>query len=111
MGILTTELSQLKRIAIINAISNCVCKGCFYRCYILKFNTLANRFEQVLSDSKIDKKRYPFPSCRHKSQWKKGYPFPSFANKCNRSLMLPLFRLCRGIFIYRKAFINQFSIF
>ena len=25
--------------------------------------------------------------------------------------MLPLFRLCRGIFIYRKAFINQFSIF
>ena len=39
------ELSQLKRIAIINAISNCVCKGCPYRCYILKFNTLANLFE------------------------------------------------------------------
>ena len=35
----------------------------------------------------------------------------SFANKCNCSLMLPLFRLCRGIFIYRKDFINQFSIF
>ena len=50
MRILSTELSQLKRIAI-NAISNCVCKGCPYRCYILKFNTLANRF----SDSKIDK--------------------------------------------------------
>ena len=33
--------------------------------------------------------------------------FSSFANKCNRSLMLSLFRLCRGIFIYRKAFINQ----
>ena len=44
MRILSTELSQLKRIAIINAISNCVCKGCPYR-YILKFNTLANRFE------------------------------------------------------------------
>ena len=44
MRILSTELSQLKRIAIINAISNCVCKGCPYRCYILKFNTLANRF-------------------------------------------------------------------
>ena len=43
--ILSTELSQLKRIAIINAISNCVCKGCPYRCYILKFNTLANRFD------------------------------------------------------------------
>ena len=28
MRILSTELSQLKRIAIINAISNCVCKGC-----------------------------------------------------------------------------------
>ena len=27
MRILSTELSQLKRIAIINAISNCVCKG------------------------------------------------------------------------------------
>ena len=45
MRILCSELSQLKRIAIINAISNCVCKGCPYRCYILKFNTLANRFE------------------------------------------------------------------
>ena len=43
--ILSTELSQLKRIAIINAISNCVCKGCPYRCYILKFNIDANRFE------------------------------------------------------------------
>ena len=43
--ILSSELSQLKRIAIINAISNCVWKGCPYRCYILKFNTLANRFE------------------------------------------------------------------
>ena len=39
MRILSTELGQLKRIAIINAISNCVCKGCPYRCYILKFNT------------------------------------------------------------------------
>ena len=46
MRILSTELSQLKRIAIINAISNCVCKGCPYRRYILKFNTLANRFER-----------------------------------------------------------------
>ena len=44
MRILSTELSQLKRIAIINAISNC--KGCPYRCYILKlFNILANSFE------------------------------------------------------------------
>ena len=34
MRILSTELSQLKRIAIINAISNCVCKGCPYRCYV-----------------------------------------------------------------------------
>ena len=30
MRILSTELSQLKRIAIINIISNCVCKGCAY---------------------------------------------------------------------------------
>ena len=47
MRILCSELSQLKKIAIINAIgiSNCVCKGCPYQCYILKFNTLANRFE------------------------------------------------------------------
>ena len=44
MCILSTELSQLKRIAIINAISNCVCKGCPFRFYILKFNALANRF-------------------------------------------------------------------
>ena len=35
MRILSTELSQPKGIAIINAISNCVCKGCPYRCYIL----------------------------------------------------------------------------
>ena len=45
MRILSTELCQLKSIAIINAISNCVYKGCPYRCYILKLNTLANRFE------------------------------------------------------------------
>ena len=45
MRILCIELSQLKRIAISNASSNCVCKGCPYQCYILKFNTLANRFE------------------------------------------------------------------
>ena len=45
MRILCSELSQLKRIAIINAISNCVCKGCPYHCYILKFSTLANIFE------------------------------------------------------------------
>ena len=45
MRILCSELSQLKRIAIINAISNCVCEGFPYQCYILKFNTLANRFE------------------------------------------------------------------
>ena len=56
MRILSTELSQLKSIAIINAISNCVCKGCPYRCYILKFNSLPI----VLSDSKIDKKRVLF---------------------------------------------------
>ena len=30
MRILSTELSQLKRIAIINTISDCVCKGCPY---------------------------------------------------------------------------------
>ena len=34
MRILSTELSQLTRIAIINAISNCVCKGCPYQCYL-----------------------------------------------------------------------------
>ena len=45
MRILSSELSQLKRIAIINVISNCVCKGCPYQCYILKFNTIANLFE------------------------------------------------------------------
>ena len=45
MRILCSKLSQLKRMAIINAISNCVCKGCPYQCYILKFNTFANRFE------------------------------------------------------------------
>ena len=44
MRILSAELSQLKRIAITNAISNCVCKGCPYRCYIVKFNTLAKSF-------------------------------------------------------------------
>ena len=55
MRILSTELSQLKRIAIINAISNCVCKGCPYRCYILKFNLTP--LPIVLSDSKIDKKK------------------------------------------------------
>ena len=43
MRILSTELSQLKRIAIINAIH--------YRCYI---------FPIVLSSSNIDKKRVPF---------------------------------------------------
>ena len=37
MRILSTEFSQLKRIAI-NAISNCVCKGCPYRCYIWNYN-------------------------------------------------------------------------
>ena len=57
MRILCSELSQLKRIAfIINAIGNCVRKGCSYEYYILQFNTLANRF----SDSKIDKKGVPF---------------------------------------------------
>ena len=30
MRILCSELSQQKRMAIINAISNCVCKGCPY---------------------------------------------------------------------------------
>ena len=40
------QLTQsTKRIAIINVIGNCVCKGCPYRCYILKFNTIANLFE------------------------------------------------------------------
>ena len=38
MRILSAELSQLKRKATINAISNCVCKGCPYRCYILNYN-------------------------------------------------------------------------
>ena len=49
MRILSTELSQLRRILAIinNAVSNCVCKGCPYQCYILPI---------VLSDSKIDKK-------------------------------------------------------
>ena len=51
MRILSTELSQLKRIAIINAISNCVCKDCTY---------LETPLPIVLSDSKIDKKRVPF---------------------------------------------------
>ena len=54
MRILSTELSQ--RIAIINAISSCVCKGCPYRCYILNLTALPI----VLSDSKIDKKGVPF---------------------------------------------------
>ena len=57
MRILSTELSQLKRIAIINAISNCVCKGCPYRCIYLGNLT---PLPTVLSDSKIDKKRVPF---------------------------------------------------
>ena len=57
MRILSTELSHLKMIAIINAISNCVCKGCPYRCYILKFK---HPCQIVLSESKIDKKRVPF---------------------------------------------------
>ena len=60
MRILSTELSQLKRIAIINAISNCVCKGCLYRCYILKFNTLKKSFHKpifdILNRFDIDKK-------------------------------------------------------
>ena len=61
MRILSTELGELKRIAIINAISNCVCKGCPYRCYILKFNTLAKSF---LVTEKLIKKGYRFSSCR-----------------------------------------------
>ena len=70
--ILCSELSQLKRIAIINPPSNCVCKFCPYRCYILKFNTLANRFECA----KLIKKGYPFPSCRYNNQLiKKGTLF------------------------------------
>ena len=56
MRILSTELSQLKRMAIINAISICVYKSCPYRCYILKLPSLPI----VLSDSKIDKRRVPF---------------------------------------------------
>ena len=51
MRILTTELSQLKRVAIINAISNCICKGCPRNLTPLLI---------VLSESKIDKKRVPF---------------------------------------------------
>ena len=40
------QLTQsTKRIAIINVVGKCVCKGCPYRCYTLKFNTLANLFE------------------------------------------------------------------
>ena len=81
--ILCSELSQLKRIAIINPPSNCVCKFCPYRCYILKFNTLANRFECA----KLIKKRVPFSVLSLQQPIdKKGYPFSSFANKFNRSL-------------------------
>ena len=79
MRILCSELSQLKRIATINAISNCVCKGCRYQCYISKFYTL---------DKKIDKRTVPFSVLSLQEPIdKKGYPFSSFANKCNRSLM------------------------
>ena len=41
----TAVTQSTKRIAIINVIGKCVCKGCPYRFYILKFNTLANVFE------------------------------------------------------------------
>ena len=78
MRILSTELSQLKRIAIINAISNCVCKGCPYRCYILKFNTLAKSF---LVTTKLIKKGYPFSSCRYKSQLIKRVRFFIFCKQ------------------------------
>ena len=54
MRILSTELSQLKRIAIINSISNCVCKGCPYRGVI---SCNLTPLPIVLSDSKIDKKK------------------------------------------------------
>ena len=61
MRILSSELSQLKRIAIINVICNCVC---------------LTPLPIFLSDSKIDKKGSSFPSCRHKSQLiKKGTLF------------------------------------
>ena len=75
MRILSTELSQLKRIAIINAISNCVCKGCPYRCYILKFNTLAKSF---LVTAKLG---YPFSSCRYESQLIKRVRFCIFCKQ------------------------------
>ena len=86
MRILSTELSQLKRIAIINSISNCVCKGCPYRCYILMNLT---PLPIVLSDRKIDKKTLPFSVLSPQGPInKKGYPFSSFENKCSRSLSL-----------------------
>ena len=95
MRILSTELSQLKRIAIINAISNCVCKGCPYRCYILKFNTLANRFE---CDSKIDEK--------------KGYTlFHLLQTNVIARYYYPFFDFAEEFSFTEKAFINQFSIF
>ena len=59
----------------------------------------------ILSDSKIDKKRVPFPVLSlQKTIDKKGYPFSSFANKCNRSLMLPLFSTLQRNFHLQKSF-------
>ena len=119
MPILCSELSQLKRIAIINAISNCVCKFCPYRCYILKFTVTP--LPIVLSDSKIDKKRVPFPSCSYKNQLiKKGTLFHLLQTNVNahyrslrrnfhlqKSFHKPIFGILNRLDIDKKGSQNQ----
>ena len=56
MRILSTELSQLKRKAVINIISKCVCKGYPYRCYT-DIGGKLTPLPIVLSESKIDKRK------------------------------------------------------
>ena len=116
MRILSTELSQLKRIAIINAISNCVCKGCPYRCKISKFNILAKSF---LVTAKLIKKGYPFSSCRYESQLIKrvrffiffvnATPFSTLQRNfyLQKSFHKPIFDILNRLDIDKKRSQNQ----
>ena len=58
----------------------------------------------VLSDSKIDKIPFSILSLQKPIDKKGTYPFSSFANKCNRSLMLPLFSTFQRNFHLPKSF-------
>ena len=80
MRILSSKLSQIKRIAIINIVKVALIG-------VISWNLTPLLI--FLSDSKIDKKKVPFSVLSPQEPIdKKGDPFSFFANKCNRSLML-----------------------